>query len=141
MLWIDAQSIFGLLSVAQQWELHEFYEPSCDIGFDEFELHLAALKRDKPSLANNAGKRFRRLEVGFCRALFPWVLARRSDSVQESAWAYLLTVQPVEPTIIRKGGAKPKRVIVPAVAMPEPDVRKLALIELATVASLHSPNE
>ncbi len=130
-----------MLSVAQQWELREFYEPSCDIGFDEFELHLAALKRDKPSLANKAGKRFRRLEVVFFELCSCGLSLDDPIPFKRALGPYLLTVQPVEPTIIRKRGAKPKRVIVPAVVRPEPDVRKLALIELATVASLHSPNE
>jgi hypothetical protein len=62
LLWNEAPRIYGLLSPAHQWELHRFYQPDRMVDFDEFALHIAALKRTEPSLVNRVGKHFAKLE-------------------------------------------------------------------------------
>lgn len=62
LLWLKAPSTFALLKPNAQWELHELYQPSRDIGLDELELHIAGIHRTKASLLNRAGKYYRVLE-------------------------------------------------------------------------------
>jgi hypothetical protein len=127
LLWIDAPKIYSLLRPAQQWELHEFYQSSRHVDFDEFELHISNLQTSSPSLCSRAGKHFRVLETAYLK-----LRSQGVDLSDQIAFSQALT-----PRLIESGTAtigqvksnrttKPRHISVTSVARPEPNLRLLA---------------
>lgn len=59
LLWLEAPSIFALLTPSEQWDLHELYRPDEHLTEAEITEHLATLRKQKPSLASKVGKTFK----------------------------------------------------------------------------------
>jgi hypothetical protein len=111
LLWNEAPRIYGLLSPAHQWELHRFYQPDRMVDFDEFALHIAALKRTEPSLVNRVGKHFAKLESFY--------LASGTELSKLRGGQYPLA-------------RTKRRVVAAGIVRPEPNLRMLARALLAT---------
>ncbi len=127
---MDALPAYGLLSVAQQWELHAFYQPSRQVDFDEFKQHVLELHHSKPSLANRVGKHFRILE-----SVYLEFRGRGLDLSDPQAFNLALTpylakvqLQPIVSKDVVSTPPKPPghKLIVSAVARPELDLNQLA---------------
>lgn len=131
LLWLKADSAFGLLKPAAQRELHELYQPSIDLIPEELERHLAEIRKTKPSLFNRAGKHYKFLEQIYVSLVSAGIdldgdgrafrLAITKLTTQRDDSSYFRGGSPQAP-VSRSG----KRVIAIGIARPKPDIQKLA---------------
>lgn len=69
MLWsADLKRAFLTMTYSQQRALHDFYRPAEDLTDAQLAAHLATITKDRPTLAPQAGKAYRKIERTFLHA-------------------------------------------------------------------------
>lgn len=63
--WSEFSQLFGLLKLHEQWQLHEFYQPSKYLTKSELIEHIKSISREQPALVHQAGKHVRVLQRVF----------------------------------------------------------------------------
>ncbi|HEY4963492.1 MAG TPA: hypothetical protein VIH90_02230 [Candidatus Saccharimonadales bacterium] len=63
VLWKDYKIVFGIVSPNAQWNLHRYYQTKLDLQDSELLARRKSLQQAEPSLAQRAGKTFRRIDV------------------------------------------------------------------------------
>jgi len=58
--WNLNDRIFSIMTPKEQWEFHDFYQPSKHLTSAELTAHLMTVTTEQPSLPARAGKTFRR---------------------------------------------------------------------------------
>lgn len=117
-LWEDDFRHFEKLSGNDQLTLHQYFAPSKELSDDELLAHRQAVTLEEPSLPNQAGK--------------TWARLQRIIAGQEAAYTYAPARH--QPSRVPAGSrGKRHNIIVTSVLRPEPDVRKIAeaLIKIA----------
>lgn len=122
--WLEFQSLYTILPVSQQWELHAYYQPSKQLAKAELLEHRKRITGEQPSLPAKAGKHFDQLYRCFRVA---YAYAAGNELRFRNAIAQLTAQRP------RSFKAGEHLTWVTALARPEPDYRRLALafLELA----------
>jgi hypothetical protein len=113
--WLHFQSLYTILPMNQQWELHAYYRPSEQLSEAELREHQHTVAKQQRELPSKAGKHFNQLYRAF-RTAFEH---SRGDSRRFNAAIAELGHATTHPT--RRGSVR-----VSAVARPEPDLRRLA---------------
>jgi hypothetical protein len=69
MIWTEPglSSLFALLPLQAQWDLHDYYQPDQELDEAAFNQSRAELDRSRPYLIHQAGKHFRVLESTFVK--------------------------------------------------------------------------
>ena len=114
-LWQHADSAYGRLTPIEQWQLHDYFQPSKDLTDAELLKHRAEITRKRPALPQQAGK-----------ALTKLYAAAATLSLQGVRRAH----QPMPAKYARQ---KVGQIQVYGVVKPEIDLEKLAkaLLEIA----------
>lgn len=68
-IWQRRRVVFSVLSVHAQQELHRFYQPSEKLTLEEVRAHRGGVRQAEPSLANRAGKHYRRIRELYVSAV------------------------------------------------------------------------
>lgn len=131
LLWLQADSAFGLLKPSAQWELHELYQPSIDLVPEELDHHIAGLRRKKPSLINRAGKHYKSLEQIYVSLVTAGIGLEGDGQTFRRAINRLIANRDIPSNVRGVFSSAPishssKRVIAIGIARPKPDVQKLA---------------
>jgi hypothetical protein len=115
--WEHAKSAYGHLTPTEQWQLHDFYQPSKDLTDIELLKHRNEITIKRPSLPQQAGRALAKL---YAAAAYG---AARGVRLRATA-----TIKPAKRTIHRV-----RAVQVYGVVKPEPDLKKLAraLVQIA----------
>lgn len=98
-LWLEHEARFGVLSPAEQWDVHAYYKPSYDLSESELLKHRRSITSERPTLPARASKVFKVL-------VDPTADPSRAAMVQTS-----------------ESG---RRIRVTGVVRPEPDLEQLA---------------
>ncbi|MDN5274861.1 MAG: hypothetical protein JWP06_762 [Candidatus Saccharibacteria bacterium] len=127
--WTDFNTIYGLLPVHEQWQVHEFYQPSRELTKEDLLAHIQQLTVTKPALAHQAGKHVHLMEKVFRR------ISQELD-IPRSEWRRALNAanRQYNPSPGRQESTDGRRVdMVVGVARPELDLKKFSkvLLELA----------
>lgn len=114
--WLEFDSLYTVLLVHQQWELHAYYQPSKQLTQAELLEHRRVITAKQPSLAAKAGKHFDLLYRCFRMAY----AAAAGDEKKFRNSISRLSRQRVTDSV------GDRRVRVRALARPEPDIKMLA---------------
>ena len=121
--WLEFDSLYTVLLVHQQWELHAYYQPSKPLTKTELLEHRKVISQQQPALAAKAGKHFDLLYRCFR-------MAYAAAAGDEKKFRRSITRLSRQRVLDGKGD---RRVRVRALANPEPDIKMLAraLVRLA----------
>ncbi len=61
--WDQAQDVFGYLSPAEQWQLHEYFQLSKLLSDSDLLVHRAVITAQRPTLPQQAGRALRKLDA------------------------------------------------------------------------------
>lgn len=101
-LWLNADGVFANLTYTEQLDLHRYYSPAIDEPDEVHLAHRAWISKQDPSLAQRAGRAYAKLIAGGSVGRF--VATRRRG----------------------------RQLTVGGVALPSPDVRRIARMIIAT---------
>jgi hypothetical protein len=104
-MWAECQIAYSAAPLAQQWELHRYYQTIVDATDEELIANRKALEETEQSLSHRAGKTY--------------------AAVVQAASCYKTRAQPPTPAV--PGKSKDRVITVRAVARPEPDLKKVAM--------------
>jgi hypothetical protein len=62
-LWLEHKQIYSLLQPNQQWDLHEFFAPTEDLGPEQLLAHRKQAAAAASSLPQSAGRAFKELDL------------------------------------------------------------------------------
>lgn len=128
LAWLDFPKLYAILSLHEQWQLHEFYQPSKQLTKTELAAHIRSVAAMKPALVHQAGKHARLMQ-----RVFRYV--SEDLGIPRSEWNKALGV-PIQRRRLSPAHMKApdgRRYTIATVARPEVDIKLLirALIELA----------
>jgi hypothetical protein len=63
--WQDFSSLYAILSVPHQWQIHDYYQPTKDLTELELRAHRKAVTALEPSLPSASGKSFEKMYAAF----------------------------------------------------------------------------
>jgi hypothetical protein len=107
-LWDHAQSVYAELDSSEQWDLHDYFQPTKDLRDDQLLEHRVAITAKHPNLPHQAGRALNKLDERAAVYALNRVRAKRAPA-----------------------GSKGKRqrvrnITVKAVVRPEIDLQKLS---------------
>ncbi|MGW1715606.1 hypothetical protein [Streptomyces sp. NPDC002156] len=127
LAWLDFPKLYAVLSLHEQWQLHEFYQPSKQPTRAELTTHIRNLAVVKPALVHQAGKHARLIQRVFRQ------ISEELD-IPRSEWNSVLStpIRRRNPSPARMDALDGKRYTIAVVARPEVNMKLLirALIEL-----------
>jgi hypothetical protein len=129
--WLDFDALYGLLPVHKQWQVHELYQPSCELTRGALLGHVRALSALKPGLAHQAGKHVRLMEKVF-RYVSEELGIPRSEWRRALGTATYRASAPASRWEAKDG----RRYVVSGIAQPELDTAKFAKALLALAEQL-----
>lgn len=132
--WTDFDSLYALIPVMAQWDLHAFCQPTKTFTKHELIAHRQTITKERPSLPAKSGKSFDYMFRVF-RAAFEYANGddRRFNAfVQDHVLASAI--------IIGAPDNRGRRIRITAKATPEPNIEKigLAILERAKEMGLQS---
>lgn len=109
-LWLNRVGIYSYISPKEQWAIHDYFQPSKQLSFQELVDHRRTVSRERPSLPATAGRAANQI----------WQLIEGQRAPRPFAQS-------------EQRGSRQRQVTVRAVVRPEIDIEKLAktLLELA----------
>ncbi len=114
---------YSYLSSAEQWHLHDFFQPTKDWTDDDALAHRAEITKERPSLPHQAGRALAKIDE----------IAPRLAITQVRQHHASASGQPARRSNVR---SKERHVTVRAVANPEPDTERLARVVIAMAEHL-----
>lgn len=60
-LWLNKDAAYSYLSPNEQWAIHDYYQPSKELSFQELVAHRREVSKERPNLPAVAGKAAHRL--------------------------------------------------------------------------------
>ncbi len=123
----NLKTLFALLSVQRQCDLHAYFQPTKDLTYEALLEHRRVISREFPDLPAKAGRYCSRMWEIYDEAVN---FAKDNEHLTQ---AYISDV--VAPLQTDRSG---RRIGLAAVAKPEPDLRRfaLALIQMAQLELL-----
>jgi hypothetical protein len=118
--WREFNKLYALLSLRQQWQIHEFYQPSKELTQAELTAHIKELHHTNPALVHQAGK-----HVHLMMRVFRHISSELGVPKLEQAHALNTLIQRVNPSPVVTT-KNDRRLTIAAVARPTPDMDKLA---------------
>ncbi len=128
--WKKFDSLYALLTVEQQWDMHAFYQPTKNLSQTKLVEHRKTITNERPSLPAMASKSF-----GIMYRAFRYAFRYANGDEQKFRQAIQAFAQPGSYTIhtYTDGNKRQHSIRVTSVARPEPDSKLIAraLLELA----------
>jgi hypothetical protein len=106
--WLHNDMVFGALSSAEQYQIHDYFQPSKDLSDLELLAHRDRITKERPSLPHQAGRALAKL---------------RDAAAVLSVRRLRMAKAPAGAKVRRQGN---RHLTVRAVVKPEPDMQKLA---------------
>ncbi|HWM34197.1 MAG TPA: hypothetical protein VNR36_08180 [Pseudolysinimonas sp.] len=136
LLWLEASTIFTILTPKEQWEIHRCYRPSEHLTETELTEHLAEIRKTEPSLTNRAGKHFALIDK-----VYRFLQEHEIPLSDHETISRIITPldprrqrnQLIQPDIPRHSGTPGKYVFVRPLMRPEPDLKRLSRALVALV--------
>jgi hypothetical protein len=122
--WSGFSILYTLFPIEQQWQIHDFYQPSKDLTQDELLIHITRLKETRPALVNQVGKHVRLMMKVFHNVSKDLNVSEADQTMALSA--VIRQVAPAPISSVTASSSKDRgRLSVRAVARPEIDMKKL----------------
>ena len=122
--WDNYDILYAALPIAQQWQVHAFFQPSKTLTYEELIKHRQAITKRQPSLPHQAGKAHFKMGRIYLAA------SHYADGDKEK---FLTSIKEIVFSLNRHKTGSSKQTSVAAIARPEPAYKLLvkALMEIA----------
>jgi hypothetical protein len=122
LVWNQNQGTFALLEPAEQWLIHDYYQPSKDLTHEQLREHRGTISKERPSLPHQAGK------------VYASLAARHQEA--QRAYVKLQEQSPALSRARRPIGKDRGPIRVRAVVRPEIDVEKLSRVVISMMQAM-----